>query len=397
MLHLRRHATRRFEGLVPAAPSASDFIANTNPEREANPGIRHQHAGLRLLVILLWASVSLMAGATSAQDHEVIEVLEDAHPFYTDYADGFGFAFGNDPGSFCLDLKHNCEDTCHYQHAQGILGIYNPAYIGCVYGCNMGYDTCVRNAPKPRQPQPPAEIPADPICFSNRIACEDACWDMYGGGWLPGIWDPQFVACVYECGLIYAECTQIGYTMPDGTISHEQPTPDVMSPWFGYCGPTACANLTSMNCGYDVPPMEFDEECFGLNPGTLPNDLCDALESWPENGDWEVCSENSSLDDLAANLPAAALLDWDGQGGLHWVTVVDINQGPPCTVTFNHWGRQQVMNCSDFTNRWSLNCSCVAQVCVGDRILNPYTYVCEVPSPSPAPSPIPTPAPTPWR
>ncbi len=65
---------------------------------------------------------------------------------------------------------------------------------------------------------------------------------------------------------------------------------------------------------------------------------------------------------------------------MHWITVMDIQFSPSCSVVFNHWGRQETMACNEFLERWSLAEETIGQSALAGRILQPFTYVCQVES-----------------
>lgn len=285
-------------------------------------------------------------------------------------------------GQACMDARSACEDFCWQTYAQGFFGTYNPSYWACVDQCAEAYDTCMTPtvAPPPIAP-PPVPVGPGTDCVGDRVDCEDFCIDEYGGGWL-GTMSPSYIACIYECDQMYAECQQAMNTIDDGTISWEQPTPDAQSPYWGYCGPTSAANLVSMYCGRTVTPMEFASCTFNwTNPGTLPSDLADCLNTIGNCGTWEVCNADATifgdpLTELGNNAPTSVLLDWDGSGTMHWVTVVGVDMGPPCEVTFNHWGRQETLDCNEFTNRWSMTNSTAGMGGILVSALDPFTYLC---------------------
>lgn len=44
---------------------------------------------------------------------------------------------------FCTESKLECEDTCYDQYGQSWMGYLSPSYIGCIQGCDWGYDECI--------------------------------------------------------------------------------------------------------------------------------------------------------------------------------------------------------------------------------------------------------------
>ena len=65
---------------------------------------------------------------------------------------------------------------------------------------------------------------------------------------------------------------------------------------------------------------------------------------------------------------------------MHWVTVVAITMERGCRVHFNHWGRQDVLTCNTFLERWSLGDTLAGRVALTTRILQPFTFVCQTES-----------------
>ena len=79
-----------------------------------------------------------------------------------------------------------------------------------------------------------------------------------------------------------------GYT-DERTYSWKQPQSEGPNGYYGYCGPTAASNILANLCGIMVSPQELAEACFGLEPGTTPQALADALNEIDGCGKWRVC------------------------------------------------------------------------------------------------------------
>jgi len=228
------------------------------------------------------------------------------------------------------------------------------------------------------------------LCTRRRIACEQECFETYGQTW--GTLSPLYNACMDECHQGFMKCTERqrphrveprpGHARTR-TYSWDQPDSEGPGGYYGYCGPTAASNLLANMCGYLVPPSRLAECCFGLGPGTNPRALVETLNGLHDCGRWAVCHsdvlDGDPLDTLFEQLPAAALLDWDGALELHWVTVVDVHRtGGSCQVVYNHWGRQDRMGCNEFIERWSLTPTSLGGASIAARILTPFTYVCQI-------------------
>ena len=224
-------------------------------------------------------------------------------------------------------------------------------------------------------------------CLSARIRCELACFDRFGQTW--GTLSPRYNWCMDECLERFERCSHRAHRIraTEGfadttTYSWDQPTSDGVNGYYGYCGPTAASNLMANVCGVMKAPRDVSDMCFSWTPGTTPGNLVYALNAVGHCGRWAVCQPSPQdadvLGTVAEQLPVAALLDWDGSGTLHWITLVDINRtGGRCKVVFNHWGKQQRMGCNDFIGRWSLLESNVGWSSVASRVLKPFTYVCQ--------------------
>ena len=226
-------------------------------------------------------------------------------------------------------------------------------------------------------------------CVLNEIKCEQQCF--YDHGQLVGTLSPFYNSCMSRCEDELNECLQsvrvLAPTKTDQvTYSWEQPPSEGIGGYYGYCGPTAAANLVTNICGHRVTPMKFAEESFGLGPGTHPQTLSHALNELGCCGEWSVCEHDPSrvdvFQELQKNLPAAVMLNWTARS-LHWITVMQVNYSPSCEVIYNHWGGQATMDCNQFLERWALTESSLGQTSIVSRLLRPFTYVCQV---SPQPS-----------
>ena len=193
------------------------------------------------------------------------------------------------------------------------------------------------------------------------------CFQEYGQTW--GTLSPLYNACMDECHDQFERCTQRpnpvrpkpGYAR-QFTYSWDQPSSDGVNGYYGYCGPTAASNLLANACGVMLPPRSLAEACFGIGPGTTPSALVGALNDIEGCGHWVIdhanASENDPLETLHRRRPVAVLLDWQGALDLHWITLVDVvRTGGSCHVVYNHWGRQDRMDCNEFVERWSLTTS----------------------------------------
>ena len=165
----------------------------------------------------------------------------------------------------------------------------------------------------------------------------------------------------------------------DPTYSWEQPPSKGVGGYYGYCGPTAAANLVTNECGHRITPITFAAVSFGWGPGTSPRSLVRTLNQMGRCGYWSLCGHDEGDFDvfrsLENNLPAATLMDWSIKG-MHWVTVVAIHREPRCEVVFNHWGRQEVLDCDTFIERWSSRSTSLGSTAVASRVVQPFTYVC---------------------
>jgi len=225
------------------------------------------------------------------------------------------------------------------------------------------------------------------MCRQKRVWCEQGCFDRFGQTF--GTLSPFYNACIKECKVVYEKCShkphrlaaRKGYAKR-ATYSWDQPSSEGVNGYYGYCGPTAVSNLMMNLCHANVSPRYVSKMCFSWAPGTTPGNLVYALNELGHCGRWALCRPNpnssDTLGDLARQLPVATLVEWEGALSMHWVTVVDIHRtAGSCAVVFNHWGRQERMECNDFIKRWSLADTALGGVSVASRTLNPFTYVCQ--------------------
>jgi len=224
-------------------------------------------------------------------------------------------------------------------------------------------------------------------CEQDRIHCEQMCFREYGQTW--GTWSITYNACMDQCLEIYEVCTHrpnpiaahASYAR-DSSYSWDQPTSDGINGYYGYCGPTAGANLLTNTCGARISPRRISETAFSWTPGTTPKKLVSALNAIEGCGQWAVCHPSPRdadvLGTLERLLPVATLLEWEGALDIHWVTVVDLRRtGSQCNVVYNHWGIQDRMTCNDFISRWSLVDATLGATTVATRALKPFTFVCQ--------------------
>ena len=220
-------------------------------------------------------------------------------------------------------------------------------------------------------------------CVLEDIKCQQGCF--YDHGQIFGTLSPFYNACMSQCEDTLDEClgdvNVVGSGKTDEiTYSWEQPPSEGIGGYYGYCGPTAAANLVTNICGHRITPSTFAEESFGLGPGTHPNTLRDTLNDLGRCGEWEVCQHDPAevdvFQELQKDLPAAVMLNWSYRS-MHWVTVMQVNYSPLCEVVYNHWGGQATMDCDAFIERWALTESALGQTAVVSRALRPFTYVCQ--------------------
>lgn len=224
------------------------------------------------------------------------------------------------------------------------------------------------------------------LCESARINCEQMCFREYGRTW--GNWSPTYNACMDVCAEQYEVCTHRPHPIEartgfarKRTYSWDQPSSDGINGYYGYCGPTAAANLLMNTCGIRVSPRQISETAFSWTPGTTPHNLVAALNEIEGCGRWAVCHPSPHDGDVLGTLeklmPVATLMDWDGALDLHWITVVDVRRtAGSCHLVYNHWGRQQRMECNEFLTRWSLVETTLGSTSVATRALEPFTFVC---------------------
>jgi len=246
--------------------------------------------------------------------------------------------------------------------------------------------------PEPLEDEAPTSVEEKSTrCLSSRIRCEQSCFERFGQTW--GTLSRRYNGCLDTCLEAFEWCSHKAHRIraTEGfahqtTYSWDQPTSDGVNGYYGYCGPTAASNLMANVCGVLVAPRAVSDMCFSWTPGTTPGNLVYTLNTLGYCGRWAAChprpDDADPLSTLAKQLPVAALVDWDGSGTLHWITLVHINRTRgPCRVVFNHWGKQTRMGCNDFIERWSLMESNVGWSSVASRVLKPFTYVCQVQGP----------------
>ena len=222
------------------------------------------------------------------------------------------------------------------------------------------------------------------LCVLNHIKCEQRCFYDYGQTF--GTLSPFYNSCMSKCEATLDRCLHNVNIVPskrtdEATYSWEQPPSEGVGGYYGYCGPTAAANLVTNICGHRITPMRFADESFGVGPGTSPNALSHALNEIGCCGEWSVCKHNvlkvDVFQELQKNLPAAVMLNWSARS-MHWITVMQVNYTPRCQVIYNHWGGQATMECNEFLERWALTESSLGQTALVSRAVQPFTYVCQV-------------------
>ena len=72
--------------------------------------------------------------------------------------------------------------------------------------------------------------------------------------------------------------------------------------YYGYCGPTAAANLVTNVRGHRITPRRFASEAFGLGPGTPPSSLSKVLNELACCGEWSVCQHDPTEVDFFQEL-----------------------------------------------------------------------------------------------
>ena len=221
-------------------------------------------------------------------------------------------------------------------------------------------------------------------CVQDEIKCEQRCF--YDHGQTFGELSPFYNSCMSKCERTLNRCLQEVNIMPPNltdeiTYSWEQPPSKGIGGYYGYCGPTAAANLVTNVCGHRITPMTFADESFGLGPGASPNKLSHALNELGCCGEWSVCQHDPEEVDvfeaLQQSLPAAVMLNWSSRS-MHWVTVMKVEYSPICRVIYNHWGDQATMGCNEFIERWAMSESSLGRTSLISRLVSPFTYICQV-------------------
>ena len=199
-----------------------------------------------------------------------------------------------------------------------------------------------------------SSVRRDQVCRTRQADCEAVCRTAYQN--LIERLFPFLNACTRQCRDDQQICLQranvIRRPNDDGeTISWSEPNAEGIGGYFGFCGPTAAANLVANRCRQTVSPRTFATESFSWGPGTTPERLANALNSLGQCGTWAQCQTTADgadpLAQMAEHLPVGVLVTWTARS-LHWVTVVAVNRGPACTVIFNHQGRQDRLSCDSF-------------------------------------------------
>lgn len=144
------------------------------------------------------------------------------------------------------------------------------------------------------------------------------------------------------------------YRMSDGSYSWEQPDSNGTGGWEGFCGQTATANLltTIQNGAVQVSPQDVSRAADDWTPGSKPSTLMRAIRKLaPDPSRFEI-SHDTDLSSASPTTPIICLLEWDGGGTFHYVSVVGVRNG---NVIFNHWGIQDQLTEDEFKKRWSFS------------------------------------------
>ncbi|MEE2786822.1 MAG: hypothetical protein VX589_05750 [Myxococcota bacterium] len=229
-----------------------------------------------------------------------------------------------------------------------------------------------------------SSVSRDQVCQDRHAECESVCRSTYRNV-IERLF-PFLNACTRQCREDEQTCIQRaniihGTEAAHGSISWGEPDAEGIGGYFGFCGPTAAANLVANMCGQTVSPRTFASQSFSWGPGTTPQRLANALNSLGQCGTWAQCQTTADgrdpLAQMAERLPVGVLVTWSARS-LHWVTVVEVTQGPACTIRFNHQGRQDRLSCDAFLELWSLGETLAGRVAVATGILKPFTFVCQV-------------------
>lgn len=142
--------------------------------------------------------------------------------------------------------------------------------------------------------------------------------------------------------------------MPDGSYSWDQPDSNGKSGWEGFCGQTAIANLltTIQGGAIQVSPQQVSQAADDWTPGSKPSTLMRAIRALaPDPSRFEI-SRDRDLSSASPSNPIVCLLEWDGGGSYHYVSVVGTRNG---VVIFNHWGIQDQRTEAEFDRLWSFS------------------------------------------
>ena len=140
--------------------------------------------------------------------------------------------------------------------------------------------------------------------------------------------------------------------MPDGSYSWSQPASNGKGGWEGFCGQTAIANLltTVQGGAVQVSPQDVSRAADDWTPGSKPSTLMRAIQQLaPDPSRFEI-SHDTDLSSASPTTPIVCLLEWDGGGTFHYVSVVGVSGN---VVTFNHWGQQDRLTKDEFERRWA--------------------------------------------
>jgi hypothetical protein len=176
--------------------------------------------------------------------------------------------------------------------------------------------------------------------------------------------------------------------LDDETFSWTQPSDPDFGGYNGRCGEVAAANIQTM-IAQRRSPVDVARFMYDATPGTLPSTLANYLQKHAP-GQWAYGRSSSLIarkhmkqflsfgEAKAANgrSPIAALIQVHATG-LHWVTIVDFDEGED-QIVYNDHGKQTKRDFVDFAKDWGFanaSSSPATRAVIASACCSPYTLV----------------------